>query len=58
MKAIVKYTLETYQETINLVDLDIDENRNWDDLTEDEQNEIRDYLLKERRIIISIENYE
>lgn len=56
MKAIVKYTLSSYSETIDLEDYGHDEDRTWDDLTRDEQIEIEDSLREEKVVHVSIED--
>lgn len=58
MKVIVKFTLSVYQKEIDLTEFGYEENQRWDDLTEDEQNEILDPMRMENIPNVSIEEIE
>ena len=53
MKANIKYSLFCYEEEIDLSDYGIEENRTWDDLTEEEKIEIKDSLIEQKYIQVS-----
>jgi hypothetical protein len=57
MKVLVKFKLNT-QEEIDLTDCGYDENQRWDDLTDDEQNEILDPIRIQQFPTISVNEVE
>lgn len=56
MEAIIKYSLDSYQETIDLTEHGHDEDVKWSDLSEEEQCEIRDSLVEQMWIQCHGEN--
>lgn len=56
MKAIINYSLGSMCEKIDLEDYGIEPDRNWTDLTEKEQIEIKDILVEEKIISVSGHN--
>lgn len=57
MKVLVKFKLNT-QEEIDLTDCGYDENQRWDDLTDEEQNEILDPIRIQHFPTISVNEVE
>lgn len=58
MKALVKYSLGKLQQEIDLVDYGYDEDVKFEDLTEEEQNEILDPLREENIANASVQTIE
>ncbi len=57
MEARVTYSLVKSKEVINLEEYGHDEDTEWSDLSEDEQNEIRDALREEFLVYVEVENH-
>jgi hypothetical protein len=58
MKANVKFSLNVFDQEIDLEYYGHGSETTWDDLTEDQQHEIEDSLREENMIIVSIENIQ
>jgi ribosomal protein S13 len=57
MKAKITFSIEKYSEIIDLEECGFDESTTWYDLTEDEQNEIRDSVTEQMIIQSTGEHY-
>jgi hypothetical protein len=57
MKVLVKFKINT-QEEIDLTDCGYDESQRWDDLTEEEQNEILDPIRIQQIPDVSVTEIE
>jgi len=58
MKALVKYSLAEYRETIDLEDYGHEPDVKWEDLTQEDKNEIHDTLSEQQQVGVSIEHKE
>ena len=58
MKAKVEYSLNNNIETIDLTDYGYDDNVKFEDLTEEQQNEIVDNLRAEKIIHVFVETID
>jgi len=56
MEIIVKYSLYSYEDEINLEDWGHEDHVKWEDLSEGEKNEITDHLREETTILLEIDN--
>lgn len=58
MKVKITYSLMSYGEIINLETLGYEKQTKWSDLSEEEQNEIKDSLRKQKTLLVDVEDFE
>jgi len=58
MKATMKISITSKEETIDLTDFGHDEDVSWEDLSEEEKCEVRDFVSEQTIVYVTGENYE